>query len=84
MVGNDMAIEILTSDYDRKSRMLTLARARKGRKVDSQVGSTKTRVAWTIQANEELADWSPNYIDGQKNCERWTGDKVVTEDDSTE
>ena len=26
-----MAIEILTSDYDRKSGMLTLARARKGR-----------------------------------------------------
>jgi site-specific recombinase XerD len=58
----NMAIEILTSDYDRKSRMLTLARARKGRTVDSQVGSTKTRVAWTIQANEELADWITKYV----------------------
>lgn len=58
----NMAIEILTSDYDRKSRMLTLARARKGRTVDSQVGSTKTRVAWTIQANEELAHWIAKYV----------------------
>jgi site-specific recombinase XerD len=58
----NMAIEILTSDYDRKSRMLTLARARKGRRVDSQVGSTKTRTAWTIQANEELANWITKYV----------------------
>ena len=58
----NMAIEILASDYDRKSRMLTLARGRKGRTVDSPIGGTKTRTAWTIQANQELADWITKYV----------------------
>jgi len=58
----NMAVEILASDYDRKSGTLALARARKGRTVDSQVGSTKTRVAWTIQAGAELSDWIAKHV----------------------
>jgi integrase len=30
--------------------------------VDSQVGSTKTRVAWTIQAGAELSDWIAKQV----------------------
>jgi site-specific recombinase XerD len=58
----NMAVEILASDYDRKSGMLALARARKGRTVDSPVGGTKTGASWTIFAGKELSDWIGRYV----------------------
>jgi hypothetical protein len=72
----NMAIEILTSDYDRKSRMLTLARARKGRTVDSQVGSTKTRVAWTIQANEGWPIGSRSTFPRRRSCKGVSSSRI--------
>jgi len=57
-----MAVEILASDYDRKSGHLTLSRARKGRKADSPVGSTKNRTAWSIPVDPDLAAWVENWV----------------------
>jgi hypothetical protein len=57
-----MAVEILASDYDRKSGMLALARARKGHTADSRVGSTKNRTAWTTQASAELSEWIAKHV----------------------
>lgn len=58
----NMAMEILANDYDRKTQMLSLNRARKGRTADSPIGSTKTRVAWTIPVDQELADWIEEWV----------------------
>jgi len=58
----NMAMEILAQDFDRKAGMLSLHRARKGRTVDSRIGSTKTRIAWTIPVDQELADWIENWV----------------------
>lgn len=57
-----MAMEILARDFDRRTGMLSLNRARKGRRVDSRIGSTKTRVAWTIPVDRELADWIDAWV----------------------
>ncbi len=58
----NMAVEIQARDYDRKTGLISLARARKGRRANSPVGSTKTRVAWSIPVDEELADWIEKHV----------------------